>query len=461
MSFHFSNLSPLPTAPARITSKPSAMSRPTESEAVASGPNWSGMVRERTSPSTSDGSSPESLSSGETVRGGDRTGITVSQTPAEAHERPLDFLHLFSLVRRVWPKNDDLHLYGKLCLTGLDNLGVGLSFKVSLHPVRETVRDFVNGSAGYDVGDKLVIKGLKYVDDYNNNIAKKSLYNASLREIRALTHPPLRSHPNIITLLGVGWEPDLNHHDVAWPVLMLEYSEEGSLRDYQRERPGMGFLEKMQFCEDVGRALLAIHGSGIVHGDVKSENILVFWSAEKGRMVGKIGDFGSSVLDFREDEHRGLPAYTIPWNAPEYDEDIPREHLKFTDVYSFGMLIFRVMLGGINPFKIAPFKSDVVDIEPRSQELKKHPEFLSLVAMMLCERCNASEAGAVCEVLEFTLQYLPTQRNLKRAVMKLCELTGGTDDIPPATLLEEFDYEDVSLLRTPSSCSMLTSLDRF
>jgi len=436
------------------------MSRPTESEtAAASGPNWSGMVREQTSSSPSNRSS-ESPSSGETFRAGGRTGNTVPQTLEQAYERPLDFLHLFSLVRRVWPRNDEFHVIG-ISLERLDNLGEGLSFKVSLHPVQETFRDFINESAGYDVGDKYVIKGLKFVDDYNNNIAKKSLYNASLREIRALTHPPLRSHPNIITLLGVGWEPDLNHYDVAWPVLMLEYSEEGTLRDYQRERPGMEFLEKMQFCEDVGRALLAIHGSGIVHGDVKCENVLVFWLAEKGRMVGKIGDFGSSVLDFREDEHRSLPAHTIPWNAPEYDKDIPREHLKFTDIYSFGMLIFRVMLGGINPFEIAPFKSDEADIEPRSQELKKDPEFLSLVAMMLCERCNASEAGTVCEVLEFTLQYLSTQRSLESAVAKLCEFTGGTEDIPPAAQLEEFDYEDVSLICAPSSCSTLTLLDRF
>ena len=428
---------------------------------MASWPNWSGMVRKRTSSSSSNSSASESRSSGETVYPGGSTGITVMRTTAEAHERPLDFLHLFSLVRRVWPKNDELHLYSNVSMAGLENLGAGLSFKVSLHPIRKMLRDFIDQSAGYDVGDKFVMKGLKFVDDYNNNIAKKSLYNASLREIRALTHPPLRSHPNIITLLGVGWEPDLNHHDVAWPLLMLEYSEEGTLKDYQRERPGMEFLEKMQFCEDVGRALLAIHGSGIVHGDVKSENILVFWSAEKGRMVGKIGDFGSSVLDFREDEHKGLLAHTIPWNAPEYDEDIPREHLKFTDVYSYGMLIFRVMLGGINPFKIAPFKSDEVDIEPRSQELKKDPEFLSLVAMMICERCDASEAGIVCEVLGFTVQYRPAQRNLERAVGKLCEFTGGTDDIPPATLLEEFDYEDVSLLCILSTCSALTSLDCF
>jgi len=435
---------------------------PTESETVAaSGPNWTGMVREQTSSSPSDSSSSGSLSSGEIFRAGDLTGKRAQRALAQAHERPLDFLHLFSLVRRVWPRNDEFQVISNVSIGEIDNLGGGLSFKVSLHRIPEATRDFMNGSAGYDVGDKYVVKGLKFVDDYNNNTAKKSLYHASLREIRALTHPPLRSHPNIITLLGVGWEPDLNHHDVAWPLLMLEYSEEGTLRDYQRERPRMKFLEKMQFCEDVGRALLAIHGSGIVHGDIKSENILVFWLAEKRRMVGKIGDFGSSVLDFREDEQRGLPAHTIPWNAPEYDEDIPREHLKFTDIYSFGMLIFRVMLGGINPFKIAPFKSDVVDIEPRSQELKKDTEFLSLVAIMLCERCDASEAAAVCEVLGFTLQYLPTQRNLERAVMKLCELTGGTDDIPPATLLEEFDYEDVSLICAPSTCSTLTLLGFF
>ncbi|KAG0635897.1 kinase-like domain-containing protein, partial [Tuber brumale] len=273
------------------------------------------------------------------------TGITVPQAPAQGYERPLDFLHLFSLVRRVWPKNDEFHTYGNISMAGLDSMGEGMSFKVSLHPIRATFRDFINGCAGYDVGDKLVVKGLKFVDDSNNKKAKKSLYNDSLREIRALTHLPLRSHPNIITLLGVGWEPDLNHHDVAWPLFMLEYSEEGTLKEYQRGKPEMEFLEKMQLCEDVGRALLAIHGSGIVHGDVKTENILIFWSAEKGRMVGKVGDFGSSVLDFREDEHRGLPVHTIPWNAPEYDEDISRENLKFTDVYSFGMLVFRVMLG--------------------------------------------------------------------------------------------------------------------
>jgi len=119
------------------------------------------------------------------------------------------------------------------------------------------------------------------------------------------------------------------------------------------------------------------------------------------------------------------------------------------------------MLDGINPFKIAPFVSKEVDIERRSQELKKDPEFLSPVAMMLCERCDASEAAAVCEVLEFTLQYLPTRRNLESAVVKLRELTRSADDIPPATQLEEFDYEDVSLICAPSADHMLTSLDRF
>ena len=209
---------------------------------MASGPNWLGMVREGTSPSPSDGSWPESLSSGETVGTGGSTGYTA-QAPAQNYERPLDFLHLFSLVRRVWPKNDELHLYGNKSIAGIDGLGAGLSFKVSLHPIQESLRDFINESAGYNVGDNLAIKGLKFVDDYNNDIAKKSLYNAFLMEVRALTHPPLRSHPNIITLLGVVWEPDLNHHDVAWPVLVLEYSEEGTLRDYQKERPGMEFLQ--------------------------------------------------------------------------------------------------------------------------------------------------------------------------------------------------------------------------
>ncbi|CUS10335.1 unnamed protein product [Tuber aestivum] len=437
------------------------MSRPTESETASRLP-WSEMARDQTSSSSFDSPPPEYPGLGGTIlAGGGGTGITVPQTLVQGCERPLDFLHLFSLVRRVWPRNDEFRTYRSMSLGQLDTLGAGLSFKVLLHPLEARFRDFVNGRAGYDVGDKFVVKGLRFIDDYNNTIAKDELYRACLREIRALTHPPLRSHPNIITLLGIGWEPDLNHHshDVAWPLLVLEYSEEGTLRDYQMGNPGMEFLEKMQLCEDVGRALLAIHGSGIVHGDVKSENILVFWSAEKGRMVGKVGDFGSSVLDFREDGQGGLLAHTIPWNAPEYDEDIPRDHLKFTDVYSFGMLIFRVMLGGINPFKISPFKSGDVDIELRSQELKKDPGFLSLVAVMLCERCDASDANAVCEVLEFTLQYLPSRRDLEKAVIELCRLKGNSESIPPVAPLEEFNYEDVSLTFALPVCKAVACSD--
>ncbi|CUS10337.1 unnamed protein product [Tuber aestivum] len=277
------------------------MSRPTESETASRLP-WSEMARDQTSSSPPDSPPPGYTGLGGTIlAGGSGTGITVPQALVQGYERPLDFLHLFSFVRRVLPETDDFRYYHNMSSGQLDTLGAGLSFQVSLHQLEACLRDSLNERAGYDVGDKFVAKGLRFVDDYNNNVTKEKLYDASLREIRALTHPPLRSHPNIITLLSVQWQPDLNHHDVAWPLLMLEYSEEGTLRDYQMEKPEMEFLEKMQLCEDVGRALLAIHGSGIVHGDVKSENILVFWSAEKGRMVGKVGDFGSSVLDFRED----------------------------------------------------------------------------------------------------------------------------------------------------------------
>ncbi|KAG0125350.1 hypothetical protein HOY82DRAFT_631732 [Tuber indicum] len=169
-------------------------------------------------------------------------------------------------------------------------------------------------------------------------------------------------------------------------------------RVYQKTTKGgnqrWSFWKKIQLREDVGRGFLAIHGSGIVHWDVEIENILIFRLVEKERMVGKVGDFESSVLDFREDNHRGLPAHTISWSAPEYDKDIPREHFKFTDVY---------------------------------------------------------KADLVCSVLEFASLHLPTQRNLEKAVIKLCELTGGdTEDISPVTLLKEFDYEDVSSIFTPS-----------
>lgn len=76
---------------------------------------------------------------------------------------------------------------------------------------------------------------------------------------------------------------------------------------------------------------------GVIHGDIKPENILIFPQSE-GRHVAKVIDFGYSTL-FSSDEGPVFMSYSGIWTAPEYHHrGIPPEQARKMDVYSFGML---------------------------------------------------------------------------------------------------------------------------
>ncbi|KAI1047141.1 hypothetical protein LB505_010113 [Fusarium chuoi] len=60
------------------------------------------------------------------------------------------------------------------------------------------------------------------------------------------------------------------------PALVLEYAEHGSLKSYQEAGYGRSLYEKLDIAFDTARGLEGLHEAGIVHGDVKPSNLLVF-----------------------------------------------------------------------------------------------------------------------------------------------------------------------------------------
>lgn len=101
------------------------------------------------------------------------------------------------------------------------------------------------------------------------------------REIRPLCHPYLRRHPNIVNLVSWGLSLDalesVSLDSLSTPLLILERAHWdlaqfiGS-QDYETTT----FEGLCDICLDVGRGLGAVHSAGIVHGDLKLENILLF-----------------------------------------------------------------------------------------------------------------------------------------------------------------------------------------
>ena len=85
--------------------------------------------------------------------------------------------------------------------------------------------------------------------------------------------------------------------------------------------------------------------TGVVHGDIKPQNVLVFKGAITKEITVKVTDFGYSTLTVGDSGTVFLPK-SRPWNAPEHHfGEFNAQEAKMTDVYSFGMLCLWLLFG--------------------------------------------------------------------------------------------------------------------
>lgn len=147
----------------------------------------------------------------------------------------------------------------------------------------------------------------------------KRQLSAVALEVRALCVAELRKHENIVTLIGLAWE-SRGSHATAWPTLILEYCD-FNLSEYQQCSPQtLTPDEKLRIGQGIGMGISAIHSVLMVHGDIKSENVLI--KIELGEAIPKLADFGCSLLDLELDENENVKETvwiggTNPWRAPE------------------------------------------------------------------------------------------------------------------------------------------------
>jgi serine/threonine protein kinase len=184
--------------------------------------------------------------------------------------------------------------------------------------------------------------------DYRSSDLEANRLSAILLELRVLTHAPLRYHPNIVTLLQVGWEGDSFDGFQKWPVSVVEYAELGTLVDFFDHKPSTPFAHRKTICQDITNGLLALHECQVVHGDLKLLNVLMFAGVEEQPFIAKLSDFGGALLDMPD--MIPLQSGTPPWNAPGGASNRPRDELLKSDVYSLGLVIWGVMLKGKSPF---------------------------------------------------------------------------------------------------------------
>ncbi|MFF0988658.1 Stk1 family PASTA domain-containing Ser/Thr kinase [Kocuria nitroreducens] len=157
-----------------------------------------------------------------------------------------------------------------------------------------------------------------------------------VREARAAAR---LSHPHVVSVLDQGHAPD------GVPYLVMEHVAGSTLRDLLRRRGALPPGEALSLLEPVLDGLAAAHRAGLVHRDVKPENVLI---SGTGRVT--VADFG---LTRAVDQHTatGTVLGTVGYASPEL---VTGQRVDTrADVYSAGIVLFE-LLAGRRPFEGGP-----------------------------------------------------------------------------------------------------------
>jgi serine/threonine protein kinase len=194
-----------------------------------------------------------------------------------------------------------------------------------------------------------------------------------INEARALN---VVHHPNLVRVIHLGKLAS------GIPYLVMEYLDGVSLGTRLREADQrLSMQQAIGICVQAAGALLATHEKGIVHRDIKPDNIMVM-AGVGGEYVVKLFDFGiaklppehmSAELTFlrtQTGQLLGTPYYMAPEQCRS-DTQITEK----VDVYALGTVLF-CCLAGRTPF-VTPARGDAAMMHLCAQQIADPPPLLS------------------------------------------------------------------------------------
>ncbi len=222
------------------------------------------------------------------------------------------------------------------------------------------------------------------------------------RFIREAKSAARLSHPNVVAVYDQGTDDDL-------VFLAMEYVEGRTLRDVLRESQRLDPAKALAILTPILAALAAAHDAGIVHRDVKPENVLI---ADDGRV--KVADFGlaRAMTAASHTATAGVLIGTVAYLAPE---QVTRGIADArSDVYAAGILLYEMLTGhppydGETPISVA-YRHVHEDVPAPSAVVPGLPASLDALVASATDRdpdLRPADAGALLATLAQVRRTVP------------------------------------------------------
>lgn len=234
-------------------------------------------------------------------------------------------------------------------------------------------------------------------------------------------------HPNVLPLVGVTM-------DEARFAMVAEWMENGNINEFVKANP---YTNRFELLEGVARGLIYIHDHGVIHGDLKSSNILVDQTG-----CARLADFGHLTII---SDIVNLLALTLDssglggiarWMSPELIDPQgfgfqTSRPTKASDCYALGMIIYDTISGS------TPFPDDT--------------DFSVFIKVVKGERPDRVEgfSDSLWEMLEQCWMAQLNDRPSVQAVLRCLEVCSGFS-VPPSPEIDQGMKFDPALDKPPS-----------
>lgn len=255
----------------------------------------------------------------------------------------------------------------------------------------------------YEIHELLGVGGMAYVYKAYDNIEKRWVAIKILKEELAGNSDFLRrfrneskaiavlSHPNIVKVYDVSFGDRIQY-------IVMEYIDGITLKQYIEQQGEIKWREALYFTVQILRALQHAHEKGIIHRDIKPQNIMLL---EDGTI--KVTDFGIARFSQAEtqtmtDKAIGSVHYIAPEQARGgYINDK-------ADIYSVGVMLYEMLTGQLpfvadNAVSVAIMQMQA-ELTPPSRINPSIPKGLEEITMHAMEKNPAQRFPSAADMLE-------------------------------------------------------------